>query len=538
MIILAIFSFFIFIIVLCFTVYNFTHKNFIKKSRGKHSYSFGTQENNSELDGCLYELAKKHDGLAYSKNAIALVKENIDAFAARILSARMAGRSIDLMYYIFEDDRVGKLLLNELLNAANRGARVRILIDDINIGARDFIFRALDKHKNIEIRIFNPCRARGVNIKRALELILRAVSLTRRMHNKAYIVDSRLAFVGGRNIANAYFGASKNSNARDLDVMLTGPVVKEVEDIFDKYWNSEMVIPIKRLVLSIGVKGLKYWQNHLYAYANRPRNKKLMEDIYNISFNHYLRPHKYLFPVEKVQILADPPEKALNKHNNSWLVNFLFSCLNSAKENIQITSPYFVPGSMGVNLLTKLAKKNIKISVLTNSLGTTDVLATYSGYISYRKTLLNHHIELYELRRPSVEYDNKFLLRFTKKKIRPPKFHFLVRHTSNLHTKAFLIDKYKAFVGSFNFDMRSVSLNTEMGVYFECKHIAMHMDILFYEEISLHMSYKLSLTKNNKLIWLYNKNDRIIYSKKEPEVTFFRRGLMHLVSILPIKSQL
>lgn len=538
MIIFCVFLFIILLIGAGYVASHYTHKIFVKKSRGSKSYAFGKQNCDSALDQCLYEFAQKNDGLAYHINGIALIKENIDAFASRILAAQLAGRSIDLMYYIFEDDRVGTLLLNELLNAADRGVRIRILIDDINVGPRDPIFRALDKHNNIEIRIFNPCRARGFNIKRAIELAFRVVSLTRRMHNKAYIVDGRIAFVGGRNIADAYFGASENTNARDLDVMLTGPVVSEAEEIFDLYWNSAVVIPIKWLVLTIGPKDLQYWANYLKAYASLPLNQELIADINNISFLHYLRPNKYLFPVDKVRVIADPPEKALNKNNNSWLVNFLFSCLNNAKQNVQITSPYFVPGKMGVELLTRLVKKNIKITVLTNSLATTDVMATYGGYIHYRKTLLNVGIKLYELRNASLDSSNQFMIQARRKKMRPPRFHFLVRHTSNLHTKAFLIDKNKAFVGSFNFDMRSVSLNTEMGVYFECKPIAMHMDILFYEEISSLMSYKLTLAKNKTLTWVYTEHNNLKHSFKEPDVSRFRRWLVYLVSYLPIKSQL
>lgn len=525
-------------IIVLFALYEHTHNKFVKDVRGAESYSYGTKDCTTELDFCLQDLALNNDGLGYKKNAIALIKENIDAFAARILAAKMAGRSLDLMYYIFEDDRVGKLLLHELVQAANRGVRVRLLIDDINVGARDAIFRALDKHPNIEIRLFNPCRARGFNVKRVIEFALRAVSLTRRMHNKAYIADGRIAFVGGRNIADGYFGASENSNARDLDVMLTGPVVSEVEDIFDSYWNSDVVVPIHGLVLTIGPKDLEYWEEYLGKYRNFNINKTLVDDINNMSFYHFLRPNKYLFAVENVRVLSDPPQKAMKKQNKSWLVHFIFSCLEQANRDVQITSPYFVPGVLGVQQLTSLVNKGINVTVLTNSLATTDVAATYGGYIHYRKELLEYGIKLYELRPPSIEYSNNFIIRNNRKRKKPPKLHFLVRHTSNLHTKAFLIDKYKAFVGSFNFDMRSVVLNTEMGVYFECKPLATHMDILFYEEISPLMSYRLTTTRNGDINWIYREGNRTSFSSYEPDVSFFRRILVRFVRLLPIKSQL
>lgn len=525
-------------IVLLFYLYEYTHRKFVLSARGAKSYVYGTKDCSTKLDLCLQDLAKDNDGLGYKKNAIGLIKENIDAFAARILAAKMAGRSLDLMYYIFEDDRVGKLLLHELVNAADRGVRVRLLIDDINVGARDSIFRAIDKHPNIEIRLFNPCRARGLSFKRALEMALRAFSLTRRMHNKAYIADGRIAFVGGRNIADGYFGTSQNSNARDLDVLLTGPIVSEVETIFDAYWNSEVVIPITGLVLTIGPKDLAYWKGYLYNYRHLDLNQTLIDDITKMSFYHFLRPHKYLFPVENVQVLADPPEKAVKKHTKTWLAHFLFSCLDKASKEVQITSPYFVPGVLGVEQLKGLVNRGIKVSILTNSLATTDVAAAYGGYIHYRKELLEYGIKLYELRPPSLEYSNKFLVGNLKKRSKPPKLHFLVRHSSNLHTKAFLIDKYKAFVGSFNFDMRSVVLNTEMGIYFECKALATHMDILFYEEISPLMSYRLITSAKGELNWVYKEGNLIKFKSYEPAVSLYRRLLVRLVCLLPIKSQL
>lgn len=507
------------------------YRRFVRESLGRASYSFGSKDVVTQLDKCLKELADTNDGLGYEKNAIALLKGNLESFAARIITAKMAGRSLDMMYYIFEDDKVGKLLLAEILSAANRGVRVRLLIDDINVGRRDVIFHALDRHPNIEIRIFNPCRSRKLSIKRIIEFTFRALTITRRMHNKAYIADGRVAIVGGRNIADNYLGVSSNANARDLDVMLVGPAVSEAEDIFDAYWNSEVSLPIGRLVVPVLHMGLAYWEVFLSNYINKDEIRRLLKEIYNISFSYFLRVNLYLIPIDEVRVIADPPEKALRKCSRSWLVNFLFSCIVNAKDNIQITSPYFVPGEIGSKLLKQLASRGVDVKILTNSLATTDVAVAYSGYLPYRKGLLQAGVKIFELKRsPSYRLNLK---RHTERN-----FNFLVRKPASLHTKAFLIDGKKAFVGSFNFDMRSVSLNTEMGVYFVSDNIAAHMDLLFNEEISPHMSYELALNEEEKVCWLDREFCQTRQYLSEPMVKSWKRWLVRMIRLLPIESQL
>ncbi|WJW80231.1 phospholipase D family protein [Bartonella sp. TP] len=511
------------------------YNKFAKRSRGGFSYAFNKEDSVTEIDKALQQLAEKHGGLGYSKNALALIKENEAAFAARLLSARMAGRSLDLMYYIFEDDKVGKILLYELLQAANRGVRVRLLIDDINVGTRDQIFVALDKHENIDIRVFNPCRARSFSIKRFLELALRALSLTRRMHNKAYIADGRVAFVGGRNIADAYFSASQNSTFRDLDVMLTGPILNDVERVFDLYWNSRVVLPIRKLALSIKARDIKYWENKLRSYCETEPIKQFIDEIAKIPFSYFLRAEKYIFAVKQVCILADPPQKALGGKNKNWLMNFLFPRLQSAAYDLQVTSPYFVPGKIGSEQLKNLAKRGVQVRVLTNSLATTDVPIAYGGYIHYRKDLLKAGVNLYELMPPPVLQTRNAQ---EGQDIKHYKLRLLARNRASLHTKAFLIDEAQAFVGSFNFDMRSVSLNTEMGVFFECPKLAMHMNLLFCEETTNEMSYALGLNKAGKIFWSFteNKVKKTLYNA--PKTTRKLQFYVKLLSLLPIKAQL
>jgi len=208
---------------------------FSRRSRDGDTYALPLEESKTALDRAVLRLARTRDGMGVEKNGLSLIDGNLDAFAARVLCARLAERSLDMMYYIWHDDLTGRLLLKEVLEAADRGVRVRLLLDDINAQGRDPAYAALDRHPNIKIRMFNPSRTRHNGLRRGLEMVLRALTVTRRMHNKAFIADGRVAIVGGRNVGDAYFGAGKMSNFRDLDLALVGPAVREAEAVFDNY---------------------------------------------------------------------------------------------------------------------------------------------------------------------------------------------------------------------------------------------------------------------------------------------------------------
>ena len=221
----------------------YAYGRFAKRSRGEPSFRL-------PADGArtpLMEDLEQFLALPKGKTGLAMVTSNLDAFAARSLSARRAGRSLDLMYHIWHSDLTGRLLAYDVLEAADRGVRVRLLLDDINDYGRDPAYLALDDHPNIEVRMFNPSRARNGRLRRGLEMALRPISMTRRMHNKAWIADGVLAIVGGRNIGDGYFDAAEASNYRDLDLLMVGDAVDQTAEIFDQYWNSPVVIPIRAL---------------------------------------------------------------------------------------------------------------------------------------------------------------------------------------------------------------------------------------------------------------------------------------------------
>ncbi len=501
----------------------YTCGRFVKTFQVKCSYAFTVKKDETKLDRMVSQLAEEMDGLGVDKDALSLIISNLDAFYVRAVTAAQAERSLDLMYYIWDDDLTGRLLLSEIVEAADRGVRVRLLLDDINAQALDLVYIALNKHPNIEVRMFNPRRVRKGGIRRGLEIILRAINITRRMHNKAFIVDGRVAFVGGRNLADSYFDAGKKSRFRDLDLMLIGPSVKKVEVVFDDFWNSAVVSPIHTLVAVKSAKSLSYWRDKLQRFRDSDIAKVYLNYVSeHINLGCFIKTGEQLFLANKVVVLSDPPEKALRKKAENWIVKVLSQIIGDAKKTVQIISPYFIPGKVGTRNLSSLVSKGVDVKILTNSLAATDVALVHGGYVPYRRALLKSGVKLYELK-PDGGSHRLRLFRSSR---------------ASLHAKAFLIDHKTAFIGSFNFDPRSFALNTEMGILFECAPIVERLDLLFSEETAGEMSYRLRLGENNRIYWDFIKNEKLCSIDYEPESNLRRRVLAKIMSWLPIESQL
>ncbi|EJF82068.1 phospholipase D family protein [Bartonella doshiae] len=501
----------------------YTYGRFVKNAQGEHSYALNVKRDETKLDRIVSKLAEETDGLGVDKDGLSLIISNLDAFCVRAIGAAEAGRSLDLMYYIWDDDLTGRLLLSEIVEAADRGVRVRLLLDDINAQSRDPAYIALDRHPHIEVRMFNPGRSRKGGLRRGLEIILRAITVTRRMHNKAFIVDGRIAFVGGRNLADSYFDADEESHFRDLDLMLIGPSVKKVEIIFDDFWNSSVVLPIHTLVVSKRVSDLSYWKEKLRKFRDSKAAKVYLDYIKeHVSLECFIQTGKRLFLADKVVVLSDPPEKVLRKKAGNWLMKALSQVIGDAQKTLQITSPYFVPGRAGTQNFSNLVSKGVDVKILTNSLAATDVALVHGGYVPYRKALLKSGVKLYELK-PDSNAHGLRLFRSSK---------------ASLHAKAFLVDRKTAFIGSLNFDPRSAALNTEMGILFECAPITARLDLLFSEETTGEMSYHLRLGENDRIYWDFIENEKQYSIDYEPESSFWRRAFTKIVSWLPIESQL
>ena len=459
-----------------------------------------------------------------------LLPRGLDAFAARAALAQRAERSIDAQYYLLHGDLVGKLFLHALLQAADRGVRVRLLVDDMALDERkDFAATALDAHPNIEIRVFNPF---GRTTARWLQFITRFGDVTRRMHNKSFTVDNQVAILGGRNIGNEYFDADPTLAFGDLDVLTVGPVVSEVSAAFDLYWNSSWSYPVSSLVgdnpgsemLSDVTRFLdEFAARHSdSAYLRALRESDLVESIRNWRFDLDWGHGRVLFDhPAKISAARDQELLSLESQLRLYTAN--------ADEELLIISPYFVPGREGVAALVALRERGVRVRIVTNSLASTDVSAVHAGYARYRKSLLRADIELYEIDR-----------RLSREE-RADKKGPLGSQKASLHAKTFIIDREQVFIGSLNLDPRSLVENTEIGVLLDSPEIASRLGSWF-EEIARRGAFRLALETDHDgeetLRWYRERDGETAVYTTEPNTGFWRRLGVGLLRLLPIESQL
>lgn len=448
-----------------------------------------------------------------------------DAFAVRGLLMHSAEKSLDIQYYIWRADSTGMLLLQNLHNAADRGVRVRLLLDDNGIKKLDRELALLNTHPNIEVRLFNPFVLRNPKVLNYLTDFYR---LNHRMHNKSFTVDNMATVVGGRNIGDEYFGANEDILFADLDVLAFGEVVQDVSDDFDKYWASPLAYPIDQIVT------LKY-DDHLEDLdlterlkKNPERTKDYLRILANTDIIQDLINQTLQVEWVKTEMLSDDPIKAEGKGNKEQMLSYqLNRVIGSPSTQVDLVSPYFVPTKAGVKGFENLLENpDLHIRVLTNSYEATDVAAVHAGYMKRRKALLNTGVELYELKKASSGH--------LQKKGKSP----FGSSGSSLHAKTFSIDGERVFIGSFNFDPRSANLNTELGFVIYSPRLATEISSIFDEQV-IYSSYKVKLNEKNKLIWLEHDEDgSILTHTTEPGTSLFSRWWVLFMSKLPIEWML
>lgn len=494
----------------------YLYGRFAERARGPEGHALPPVAGQTAIDRWVEPLLAAQG----ERSGLALQMDNVDAFAARALSARAAGRSLDLMYYLWHDDLSGRLLLAEVLAAADRGVRVRLLLDDINAHDKDAVLRVADGHPLIEVRMFNPSRNRGSGIRRAVELLTRAISLNRRMHNKAWIADNRIALVGGRNVGDEYFDAAAGMNFLDADLALVGPVVADTSAIFDRFWNSEMVIPLVALAKRPG-RDLDDLRARLAHAAASDGGRAFLDHVARSNgVDDALQGTGGVCWSDQVAVISDPADKATDNDPAGWLITPVVAAIERVQHDLRLMSPYFVPGEDGLAWLLRLRERGARIAVATNSLAATDVVAVHGGYAPYRPALLRAGIELYELMATG-----------------PVDAGVFGSSGASLHTKAFTVDNALGFVGSLNFDPRSINLNTEMGVLFACPDLVAALQRAFDGKIDAEASYRLWLD-GEALRWEDRRSQPPRQWTREPEASAWRRGLARVVSWLPIESQL
>ena len=418
-----------------------------------------------------------------------LLSDGSEAFVVRMQSARVATRSLDVQTYIWHADTTGVYLGQVLLESADRGVRVRLLVDDLDARAKNDGFAALAAHPNVDVRMFNPWVTRKGTLAQAGEGAFSFKRINRRMHNKSWIADNRIAVVGGRNVGDEYFGAGEDMNFVDLDFAMLGPIVRDVSATFDRYWNSASAYPMEVLdpegVTDAALERLRRGLEKRAAEAKDSR--------YAIALSHNDLVSQMIageWPVEwtsTYQFIADDPAKVTMKKRDVKRTHVgvaLLPMVQSARERLAVISPYFVPGEAVTASFTRMAGNGTAVRVLTNSLVANDVAAVHGGYSRYRKPLLEGGIELWELK-PAGGEGNSSLFGSSG---------------ASLHTKAFVVDGEKLFVGSYNLDPRSTWLNCEQGVMVEDTNLARQLEALFEKQIAGAHAWRVSL-EDGDLRW-------------------------------------
>ncbi|WP_376096523.1 phospholipase D family protein [Roseomonas sp. CCTCC AB2023176] len=455
-------------------------------------------------------------GLRAGWSGISLVPENLEAFALRVRSARAATTSLDLLYYAWHEDATGRALMREVLHAADRGVRVRLLLDDLYVREAERGLAALDAHPRIEVRLFNPFRLRRCGaLGQAAEFLVARYRLNHRMHNKAWIADGSLAIGGGRNIGDEYFDASSQFNFRDLDLVMTGGAVAGAAAAFERYWASTRVRPLAEVAAAAG-DGLD---------ALRARLDEAADDILDPGYRQRLaalpalddlvHAGRVAVPDGAIRVVADPPEKGRLRRRLPGVLDAIAAAMEGAAAGPD-HFPLLRAGAARGAPAGRAGAPGVRVSVLTNSLAATDVLAVHGGYARYRRPLLRAGIAMHELKQGGQEGGS-----------------LLGSGSASLHTKALVVDDDLVFVGSFNLDPRSAYLNTEMGAFVRHPTPAAELAEEFARLTDPARSWSVRLAGPG-LVWQDGEREL----RHEPGASLGRRVLARILGWLPIETHL
>ena len=474
-------------------------------------------------DTDLGRYASELEGGEPGESAVELVVDGVEALAARLILAESAERSIDAQYYFVHGDITGQVFLQGLLEAADRGVRVRLLVDDLYTKGLDEEMWVLDAHPNFELRVFNPFPSRSLRILRSAFDVGR---VNRRMHNKCFVVDNQAAIVGGRNIGAEYFAAREDVNFGDLDMLAFGPVVGDVSEMFDAYWNDRRSLPASALVeephdstsLEVGLR------RDLEASLVEARTSRYAEAL-GKTMTELLGGEAQELTWAPCRLVYDPPEKATAgwREEERSILSPLVEAVESAESELLVISPYFVPRDRGSRFLEGLTERGVAVQVVTNSLAANNHALVHSGYGPSRKRLLRAGVDLREVK-PDIHVSGTERAGFESSR-------------ATLHTKAFLVDRRELFIGSFNWDPRSARLNTEMGVFVESEELAAEV-AQGLEEVLEDRTYRLALSEDGTLCWIDRRDGEEHVLHREPQTNVWQRLHVGLMQFLPLKGQL
>ena len=447
------------------------------------------------------------DELGKNLSGFRLLSSGEAALASLIALADHAERTLDIQYYIIHEDESTRTLLHHVRLAADRGVRVRVLVDDLNTAGEDRRFMHLSSHANVEVRVFNPFTAgRFSTWTRFIASATDIRRINHRMHNKLFVADDALAITGGRNIGDQYFTLDPRSNFVDLDVVAAGAIVPQLSASFDQFWNSKYAIPIASVAGSVEAE----------TSSAPPIEAQLSDSDKWLA--RELDAQKLELIWAPATVLADRPAKIASETSPDeelTIANDITALMGTAKQDLSIISPYFIPGKQGVALIARLVASGVKVRILTNSLASTDSPLVDIGYARYRVPLLELGVDLREMR-PKLGQKHA-------------RFHPFRSSNASLHAKALVIDQKIVFIGSLNMDERSARINSELGLVISSAEIAREVTGLL-DDISTDGSYKLQLDPHGRVEWVSGDGGSQKIWHTEPETSRTERIWLTLLS--------
>lgn len=467
------------------------------------------------------------------KSAFHILGNNLDALVARGMLAQVAEKTLDLQYYIFKNDESGALVLSWVMEAANRGVRVRILVDDLGAEGGDSSMALISSHPNVEVRVFNPFSQRsGLRT----DFIFDLSRVGRRMHNKSFIADSSAAIIGGRNIGNEYFTVLGDYTFVDIDVLTVGPVVQELADSFDAYWNSEWAYPAEVFSESSDSQELSILAERLKGKRDMLEDSPYRTAVESSNLYQHVTSRNLDFTWGKAELFFDVPEKigASLDDDSGHLGPQVRPLIDGVVNELLLVSPYFVPGESGMELFRSLRRKGVTVKIVTNSLATNDVWVVHSGYAPYRKELLSLGVEIYEMKSSAFhELREEFKKYVEVKELR-------------LHVKAMVIDEQISILGSSNLDPRSRIYNTELGMVIESSDLARQLSDGFDHLASPENCFRLFLADveddkgrvRRKVRWETEEDGEVVVYKDEPGAGVWRKFGAWIMRAFPIEDML
>jgi putative cardiolipin synthase len=476
------------------------------------------------VDGKLTALGRAaslaRDGFATEQSGFRALPEASTSFNARVALARRAQASIDAQYYLIGNDEIGRLFLRELRDAALRGVRVRLLVDDLYNAGKDPLLEGLAAYPNVQVRLFNPLAVRSDSFNwRVAASLWEFERIDHRMHNKLFVADNAFAVSGGRNMADEYFEQSAEADFVDVDLLSAGPIVQSMSESFDSYWNSERAYPVASVLHTARPDVARAKFDQLVAEAGPGLDERALDVLDRAPVGRELDGQRLRLIPAEARLMVDDPMKAASSSKSpsrTTVSEQTVALMGAAQKNVRIVSPYFIPGERAMDLLEKSRGRNVSgnVTVVTNSLGSTDEPLVYAEYAKYRLRMLRAGVRIFEV---GARPDNA---------LAPDASHVGTREgaITRLHAKVATIDEHLVYVGSMNFDGRSAHRNTEIGLLIDSPALAQSLSAISRRSL-LQVAYQLRLSADgSKILWVHqNADGREVVTDVEPQSDLWTR---------------